>query len=518
MLRFEAAPSIVRDTTAIRLAVTGMPDGSPTTTTRPAERGGWPYEAAIVPAGDDPSRSFVAMAEALDEAGETIGTAVVDMGFARGRTLSVTLRFDEECRGVTCSTALTCEAGECVSSQRSASALPDYVPFAGDAGSAATPDAWLEAVDALPHDATVPADAGEAPFVVVPSVLSLASCVAPSGVAGLGSGRFAIVCSGSNRLITIAIDPSFDVSPEGSTALSEQPSFVVVANVHGDDAPEILVTLPTRISAFASTPDLTVVRSLVFPSGVTTQPILAVRGGAPFDDFVASSSRGLHVVRGAASGFAQIDGPLPSNGAVSMAFVASIGAPGLLVLGNDLAPELHLHLGSSEAPGGLGALSTANVYEAAGESRAQHVGVADLNRDGVLDAFVMHGFQREMAGTGRLDLLLGQSGGGSGLTLSARRDTGPVPGLPTVCDLDGDEIDDVVVPHLGAEDSIYVLRAFLSDGEGNVAEEVALAFDEPARAAWCGDLDGDSDRDLLVVHGTSMSEGHVSVVRNDRRG
>jgi len=139
----------------------------------------------------------------------------------------------------------------------------------------------------------------------------------------------------------------------------------------------------------------------------------------------------------------------------------------------------------------------------AAAGQAEFVRLADLDRDGLLDAFVLNDLQR------RVSVLLGRGDG----TFRSAMDygAGNEPVDTAQGDLDGDGWIDLVVAHrTGSELSILF---GLGDGRFETAEGVAAGPDPDL--VRLTDLDGDGDPDLVVRNGSGLG---LTTLTNDGTG
>jgi len=169
-----------------------------------------------------------------------------------------------------------------------------------------------------------------------------------------------------------------------------------------------------------------------------------------------------------------------------------------------------------------------------GESSAEHVAIADLNNDGVLDlviadAIVPGGWNEE----GKVWILMGQRGGNFAAPVSFPA-SGLVPKFVAIGDLDGDQDQDLVVwagDFPPAKSTTPVGRfaiVFLNDGSGFFTESArydlgSLTWNISGSVAL-GDFDEDGDLDFV---GTASSKvlvtgleapGLVTFYLNDGNG
>jgi hypothetical protein len=141
---------------------------------------------------------------------------------------------------------------------------------------------------------------------------------------------------------------------------------------------------------------------------------------------------------------------------------------------------------------------------------ARYVALADVDRDGRLDALVAGspGF------SGRVVLLAGDGAGGFGAPRDAPA-TGATNGLATG-DLNGDGAVDLVTVNM---DSPTVATVALGDGAGGFVGRAGVAIPGRggARTAVVADLDGDGAPDVAAAI-VNAGFGDVSVLLGDRRG
>ncbi|MEM7609021.1 MAG: hypothetical protein AAF411_27040 [Myxococcota bacterium] len=123
------------------------PEGGDIPLRQPGATSPFPLRIALVPTGGDASRVFRVRATATLASGESI-TVGVDSGWAAGRTLTLTLTFEDTCLDVECPDDAVCRRGTC-----EPLSFVDPCTLSGDC-----PDA---AVDAGPVDVAMDQDMGE---------------------------------------------------------------------------------------------------------------------------------------------------------------------------------------------------------------------------------------------------------------------------------------------------------------------------------------------------------------------
>lgn len=174
-VELDAESGVRREVTHVRLVVEAGAGDTLVTRfdeVRPATR--WPMTAALIPLDGRTSR--VMRIEAQGLTGASIDTARVVSrvrlvtGFADGRAVRATLRFEDCCRGATCGDDETCSRCDCVDARMDAATLPDLIVDASmtaDAGISSDAEARTDGPfrDSL-FDATSDVDAGS---ICVPS-------------------------------------------------------------------------------------------------------------------------------------------------------------------------------------------------------------------------------------------------------------------------------------------------------------------------------------------------------------
>lgn len=113
----------------------------------------FPLSIALVPVGNDPSRTYRVEVTALAADASEIVTARVVSGFVSRRTLRLELPLEGCCRGVTCTAGAVCRGCRCQPEDVDVRTLGDLDDDAG------APDAWSPPADAWAPDAVVPPDA-----------------------------------------------------------------------------------------------------------------------------------------------------------------------------------------------------------------------------------------------------------------------------------------------------------------------------------------------------------------------
>jgi hypothetical protein len=117
MVEVHATPSLAARTTRVHLRAqgfdaTGLEPG--VTFDRDVEAPiDFPISLAIVPQGEDPTRTFRVHATGYEGSAERI-TARARSGFRPERTLRLVLWLDEDCVDVVCTDSETCREGTCV--------------------------------------------------------------------------------------------------------------------------------------------------------------------------------------------------------------------------------------------------------------------------------------------------------------------------------------------------------------------------------------------------------------------
>ena len=147
--------------------------------------------------------------------------------------------------------------------------------------------------------------------------------------------------------------------------------------------------------------------------------------------------------------------------------------------------------------------SNSNTFAAAHSlgigATATGVVVADMTRDGYLDAAITLTNNQWVLAVG----------GASGFTLGGTWTTGTSPSFPIISDVNHDGAMDVTL--INATDS--TLQVFLGDGTGNFLALAAVAVLGGPVDFKLGDMDGDGNRDAVV-----LSAGSVGIYTGDGQG
>lgn len=129
--------------------------------------------------------------------------------------------------------------------------------------------------------------------------------------------------------------------------------------------------------------------------------------------------------------------------------------------------------------------------------------VADVNEDGIMDAFVGAFNSQDIA------IMLGDGNGG--FVFSDRVDVSGTPWMITVGDVNGDGHVDVV----SANSTGNTASVVFGDGQGNMSEEVIYSSPGFPLAIDLGDIDGDGDLDMIT---SNYSTAKYNLYENDGSG
>ena len=151
---------------------------------------------------------------------------------------------------------------------------------------------------------------------------------------------------------------------------------------------------------------------------------------------------------------------------------------------------------------GSGVFAAPINFETGGDNETS-LAVADVNEDGIMDAFVGAFNSQDIA------IMLGDGNGG--FVFSARVDVSGPPWMITVGDLNGDGHVDVV----SANSTGNTASVIFGDGMGNMSNEVVYSSPGFPLAIDLGDIDGDGDLDMIT---SNYSTGKYNLYENDGSG
>jgi len=155
-----AEPAIASATRSLRVRVLGgadlMEERAVETLGRALSPVSFPVEIALVPVGQDASRSYRVEVAAIDESGREVIATSVRSGFIERRTLRLPLQLRACCVGMTCGEGQSC--GDRCACEPELVAPETLADYGSDAGA---PDAFDPGADAHAEDAppVIPTDA-----------------------------------------------------------------------------------------------------------------------------------------------------------------------------------------------------------------------------------------------------------------------------------------------------------------------------------------------------------------------
>jgi len=343
---------------------------------------------------------------------------------------------------------------------------------------------------------------------------------------------------GITDLIGVSLEASAVMVMFGNSGGTFQEPVLYAA---GNSASSAAVVPNSDGSSFIATPDFVAPSmwfSLVTPQGVLGAPQLHLVGGFPTGIAVADLNGDGHPDAVVTGGSSDVSVLLSQNGVLQSAGGYSVGQAGALpqalAIGdvtNDGKPDVVVASQSglvSVLPGnGAGAFAAARNTQV--NEGAQNIALADLNRDGNLDAVVAaYGSQSGAAGAdqGGVVVLLGNGDG----TFRVQTPL-TIPGLHasavTVADLNGDGIPDLAAVFVsGIEFGKSTLAVYLGEGNGVFQAPRTFALEGAngsstgviglSSGVVVGDWNGDGKPDIAAV--SQADHTKIDVLLGDGMG
>ena len=223
------------------------------------------------------------------------------------------------------------------------------------------------------------------------------------------------------------------------------------------------------------------------------------------------------VVNGLLSGRAFLGGGYTGEGTYTLGTPAAALLPneevevvltsGITLAAGAGAPWVSRYRAATSAGSGTFSAATGSPFSIGGPSDPYAVAIVDFNDDGDPDMVTANRASNSVA------ILLGNGAGDFSLTSASPIAVGSGPAALAAGDLDGDTHPDLVV----ANSSANTLSVLLGDGAGGFSEATGspITVGTNPRAVAIGDLDGDTDLDVVV---SNQGLGTVSVLLGDGTG
>ncbi len=344
---------------------------------------------------------------------------------------------------------------------------------------------------------------------------------------------------------------------QGNVAVGDFPIGILLADIDGDDVPDLLTANmhDNTVSVLRGIGDGSFAPQVVYDAGVYPYSLaLGDLNGDGLPDLAAGHDQGDTVTLLDGNGDGTFDNPreVPAGAYPNDVALGDLDGDGVLDLATTSRSDTSGTGRGVTVLLGAGDGSFSSPLPPATAGQAEFVRLADLDGDGLLDAFVLNDLQRrvcvligrgdgtfrsatdhlagaepldtalgDLDGDGWIDLAVADRAAGEVSILSGRGDgsfdlpaavtAGPAPDLVRLADLDRDGDLDLLL-RTGAVPGLTTLA---NDGDGGFGERVDHDFGFHPATVTVGDLDRDGYPDLVLADEGSAT---VAVALNDREG